>query len=201
MENDIDKSENERIVAQLQDRIKAMLTPYGFRGPRGQYHLNLSTGILMVSYKSSKYTKTEFTLNIGFGLHALYADYEYPKQAKIYRVSNCHYVNDIGWFNHYIAPDPVVYRMGRKVKATRGIYWRIGPKYSHEHREKALEEIEYLLCDVTLPIILPWNDIEVFREHIKPDDDVKIEDSYFAWIYHALKSKVYIQPPIIRPLG
>jgi len=187
------------LVKKFQSEIKSILTPYGFLGSKGEYYKKISTGILMIGWNSHRHEKTDFSLTIGFGLDILYQRYKYPKQAKFKRSSNCHYNNPIGWFNHNLAKFPIEYKIGKRTRVTNDIRWRIGAKYTDQQREQSLKEISYLLKDVVLPFILAWEDIELFRSHIKPDKDTKIEDSYYAWIYHACTTEDYIAPPIIRP--
>jgi len=190
------RKDRKEVIKDTQDAIKAILTPFGFKGPRGQYYCDLGTGLLMIGYYGSGSGAEHFTLNIGFGVHSLYEKYDDPQQAKTRRVYNCHYVNRIGWFNFHLAETPLTIEVNGAHYPHSDPWWTIDPDTPLAKRTEILSEIRYLLEEVVLKETLKWSDISQFIEHIKPSYD---EDADF--VYNALTSQKNVPPPDIRWVG
>lgn len=196
-----DQSPVQRAYRNVVHDIGDGLRERGFKGSDQSFHLRDDAGSFVVGFKEDKYStrdKIKFTINLGFGVRALYDRYPWPQEPNTPSLDHCHFVQRVGWYNYHRAVAPITKQTFFSGIATKvhDVWWTIERPGD---ADDVIPQVRSLLLDVALPEVLKWRDRDTFTAHLEtlcPDTD-----SYKAWIIEALGADAYIEPPGMRMAG
>lgn len=187
----------QKVVHDIRDGLRE----HGFKGSGQSFYLRDDAGAFVVGFKTDKNDtrdKIKFTINLGFGLRALYDRYPWPKEPKTPSAGQCHFVQRIGWYNYHRAADPITKQTLLSGVATKvhDVWWAIERPGD---ADDVIPQVRSLLLEVALPEVLKWRDRNTFIAHL--ESLCPNADSYKAWIIEALGADAYIEPPGMRMAG